>query len=135
MTADSTTTTETPPRVDRTPDTGRRPGLGTALRWEIVKLAAQGRSRYTLLGCVLAPVGIIAVFNAQQQVPSDTIFGRQIHTSGYSMPLFMLAFASQWIFPLLAAIVAGDIFASEDHHGTWKTILTRSVSRGQIFWA
>ena len=37
--------------------------------------------------------------------------------------------------PLLAAVVAGDIFASEDQHGTWKTILTRSVSRSQIFWA
>jgi ABC-2 type transport system permease protein len=51
------------------------------------------------------------------------------------MPLFILAFAGQWIFPLLASIVAGDIFASEDQHGTWKTILTRSVSRGQVFWA
>jgi ABC-2 type transport system permease protein len=28
-----------------------------------------------------------------------------------------------------------DIFANEDQHGTWKTILTRSVSRGQVFWA
>ena len=37
--------------------------------------------------------------------------------------------------PLLTAIVAGDIFASEDQHGTWKTVLTRSTSRGQLFWA
>jgi ABC-2 type transport system permease protein len=47
----------------------------------------------------------------------------------------MLAFAAQWLFPLLCALVAGDIFANEDQHGTWKTILTRSVSRGQVFWA
>jgi ABC-2 type transport system permease protein len=39
------------------------------------------------------------------------------------------------VLPLLAAIVAGDIFAAEDQHGTWKTLLTRSVSRTQIFWA
>jgi ABC-2 type transport system permease protein len=29
--------------------------------------------------------------------------------------------------------VAGDIVASEDHNGTLKTILTRSLGRGQIF--
>jgi len=32
-----------------------------------------------------------------------------------------------------ASLVAGDIFASEDHNGTLKTILTRSLDRGQIF--
>ncbi|QNA77642.1 ABC transporter permease subunit [Streptomyces sp. So13.3] len=117
------------------PAPARRPGTGTALRWEITKLAAQARSRYTLLGCVLAPIAIVLVFNGQQQTPKDTIFGRQIHTSGFAMPLFLLAFASQWIFPVLASLVAGDIFANEDQHGTWKTILTRSVSRTQIFWA
>ena len=31
--------------------------------------------------------------------------------------------------------MAGDIFASEDQHGTWKTVLTRSVSRARLFWA
>jgi ABC-2 type transport system permease protein len=31
--------------------------------------------------------------------------------------------------------VAGDIFASEDQHGTWKTVLTRSASRAKLFWA
>jgi len=35
----------------------------------------------------------------------------------------------------MTAIVAGDIFASEDQHGTWKTVLTRSTSRRRIFWA
>jgi ABC-2 type transport system permease protein len=39
------------------------------------------------------------------------------------------------VLPLLTALVAGDIFASEDQHGTWKTILTRSASRAQLFWA
>lgn len=37
--------------------------------------------------------------------------------------------------PLLTALVAGDIFASEDQYGTWKTVLTRSASRAQLFWA
>ena len=51
------------------------------------------------------------------------------------MALLVLGFASQWLLPLVTAVVAGDIFASEDQHGTWKTVLTRSVSRSRLFWA
>ena len=29
--------------------------------------------------------------------------------------------------------MAGDIFSSEDHFGTWKTVLTRSRGRGELF--
>jgi ABC-2 type transport system permease protein len=115
--------------------THRRPRTATVLRWELTKLAAQARSRYTLLGCVVAPPLVVLVLNGQQRPPKDTLYGRHIHTSGYAMPLLMLAFAAQWLFPLLCALVAGDIFANEDQHGTWKTILTRSVSRSQVFWA
>jgi ABC-2 type transport system permease protein len=105
------------------------------LRWEVAKLAAQARSRALLVVALIAPVAVVLVLNAQEQPPSDAIYGRHIHTSGFAMPLLMLAFAAQWVLPLLAAVVAGDIFANEDQHGTWKTILTRSVSRGQVFWA
>ena len=45
----------------------------------------------------------------------------------------LLLFGAVWLFPLITALVAGDIFASEDHNGTLKTILTRSLERGQIF--
>ena len=37
------------------------------------------------------------------------------------------------MFPLIVALVAGDIIASEDHNGTLKTILTRSLERQEIF--
>jgi ABC-2 type transport system permease protein len=37
--------------------------------------------------------------------------------------------------PLIASLVAGDIVAAEDGNGTLKTILTRSVDRGQVFAA
>jgi hypothetical protein len=36
---------------------------------------------------------------------------------------------------LLTALVTDDIFASEDQHGTWKTVPTLSAGRGQQFWA
>jgi ABC-2 type transport system permease protein len=111
-----------------------RVGVGAALRWELTKLAAQARARYALLFCALAPVVIVFVVNGQGRPPKDTLFGRFIHQSGYAVPLLVLGFAGQWVLPLLTAIVAGDIFASEDQHGTWKTVLTRSVSRAQLFW-
>ena len=40
---------------------------------------------------------------------------------------------SIWAFPLLTALVAGDIVASESQNGTLKTILTRSRNRGEIY--
>ena len=53
--------------------------------------------------------------------------------SGLAIPLVRLLFGSFWLFPLITALVAGDIVASEDDNGTLKTILTRSVDRGQVF--
>jgi ABC-2 type transport system permease protein len=129
------TVTATRPTRAENSSIGRRPGLGAAMRWELVKLTAQIRSRALLAVALIIPPVVVAVLNAQEQPPSDTIYGRHVHDSGYAMPLLMLAWAAQWVLPLLAAIVAGDIFASEDQHGTWKTLLTRSVSRTQIFWA
>jgi ABC-2 type transport system permease protein len=113
----------------------RGPTLLDAIRWETSKLAAQARARATLLICLLAPVLIVVVINGQQRPPKDSLFGRYIHASGYAVPLLILGFAAQWVLPLLTALVAGDIFASEDQHGTWKTVLTRSASRAQLFWA
>ncbi|GAB1640047.1 ABC transporter permease [Krasilnikovia sp. MM14-A1259] len=130
-----TVTTTTTAAATALEPTTRRPGLGAALRWELVKLAAQIRSRALLAAALVIPPAVVAVLNGQEQPPSDTIYGRLIHLSGYAMPLLMLAWAAQWVLPLLAAVVAGDVFASEDQHGTWKTILTRSVSRTQVFWA
>lgn len=137
------TTSTAPSAATRAPDDTpssrherqRRGGLLTALLWEVRKLRSQARTRYTLLVCLLAPVAIVLVVDSQQRPPKDSLYGRYVHESGYAVPLLVLGFAAQWVFPLLTSIVAGDIFASEDQHGTWKTILTRSVSRSSIFWA
>ena len=113
----------------------RRPGLGAALRWEIRKLRAQWRARAVLLIAALAPVVIVVVIHGQSRPPKDTLFGRFAIDNGFALALLVLGFASQWVLPLLTAIVAGDVFASEDQHGTWKTVLTRSTSRSRLFWA
>jgi ABC-2 type transport system permease protein len=113
----------------------RRGGVLQALRWEIRKLRAQYRARAVLIGALLAPIAVVVIVHGQSRPPKDTLFGRFATGNGFALALLMLGFAAQWVVPLLTAIVAGDIFASEDGHGTWKTVLTRSTSRGQLFWA
>jgi ABC-2 type transport system permease protein len=83
--------------------------------------------------CVLAPFLVLAAFKVQGAVPQDTLFGQWVHTSGFAVSLVILGFSGQWALPVLGAVVAGDIFSAEDHLGTWKTILTLSRGRGQIF--
>jgi ABC-2 type transport system permease protein len=106
-----------------------------AVAWEASKLTAQMRTRVALLLCLVGPPLVVVIVKGQQRPPKDSLFGRYVHQSGYALPLLMLGFAGQWVLPLLTAVVAGDIFASEDNHGTWKTVLTRSASRAQLFWA
>ncbi len=113
----------------------RLPSLWDAIWWECRKLRAQARAKYTLLVVLVLPVVIVVVINGQQRPPKDTLFGRYAHESGFSVALLVLGFAAQWVLPLLTTIVAGDIFASEDQLGTWKTVLTRSASRRQLFLA
>ena len=54
-------------------------------------------------------------------------------TRASSLPFVALFFMSFWAFPLITALVAGDVVASESQNGTLKTILTRSRERGQVF--
>jgi ABC-2 type transport system permease protein len=112
-----------------------RAGFGAALGFEMRKLRAQWRTRAVLIGSVLAPIPVAFAIHAQGNPPKDSLFGRYATTNGFALALLVLGYAGQWVLPLLTAIVAGDIFASEDHHGTWKTILTRSVSRSSVFSA
>jgi len=107
----------------------------TAVRWELRKLRAQWRARAVLLAALLGPIPIAFILHGQSRPPKDSLFGRFATENGFALSLLILGFAAQWALPLLTAIVAGDIFASEDQHGTWKTVLTRSTSRSGLFWA
>jgi ABC-2 family transporter len=70
---------------------------------------------------------------AESSMPTDTLFGRTVTDSGFAIPLVVLGFGALWPFAVLASIVGGDVFSAEDRHGTWKTVLTRSRSRGELF--
>jgi ABC-2 type transport system permease protein len=123
---------ETPPALDLPRARG---SLGSAQRWESRKLRAQLRTKVVLVAALLGPIPVAVVIHGQSRPPKDTLFGRFATDNGFALALLVLGFASQWVLPLLTAVVAGDVFASEDQHGTWKTVLTRSTSRGRIFWA
>ncbi|HKS50053.1 MAG TPA: ABC transporter permease [Amycolatopsis sp.] len=107
-------------------------GAGVVYRCELVKLTAQWWVKAILGACFVAPFAFALAIEMQDTEPTDTLFGRWVHDSGFASPLVVLGFATQWGFPLLACLVAGDIFSSEDRYGTWKTILTRSRGRTEI---
>jgi ABC-2 type transport system permease protein len=113
----------------------RVPGAGVVAvcRVELVKLGAQAPARVATAVCCLGPFAFAAILAAQPAVPADTLFGRWVHETGFAIPLVILGFAGSWGFPVLAGLVAGDLFSAEDRLDTWKTALTRSRSRYELF--
>ena len=112
----------------------RRPGVGTVYAWELRKLCAQKRTYLGLAAAVVVPViFVVALLADSSGGPDGVPFGSYVRETGLAIPLVSLAFGSIWLIPLITALVAGDIVATEDQNGTLKTILTRSVERRQVF--
>jgi ABC-2 type transport system permease protein len=107
--------------------------VGTVYRWELRKLRAQKRTYLGLGAATVVPLIFIVALLTGGGGPDDVPFGRYVRETGLAIPLVGLLFSSIWLFPLITSLVAGDIVASEDNHGTLKTILTRSTERWQIF--
>jgi ABC-2 type transport system permease protein len=104
-------------------------------KWEVLKLLAQKRTYLGLGVAVIVPLIFTFVLILKPGGPNDIPLGRYIRETGLALPFVVLFFMSIWAFPLITALVAGDIVASESHNGTLKTILTRSRNRGQIYAA
>jgi ABC-2 type transport system permease protein len=111
----------------------RRSSAWVVYRAELLKLSRLIQVRVMAVLAVAGPFLAVAVLHVQSATPGDTAFGQWVHSSGFAIPMVVLGFGAPWVGPVLTAIVAGDIFSSEDRFGTWKTILTRSHSRGQLF--
>jgi ABC-2 type transport system permease protein len=112
----------------------RSPGVGTVYRWELTKLRYQKRTYLGLGAAALVPIiFVLAIHFRHDRRGGDFAFASYLDRSGLAVPLVILLFGAVWMFPLITALVAGDIIASEDHNGTLKTVLTRSLERGQIF--
>jgi ABC-2 type transport system permease protein len=115
--------------------TRRRPSTLIVLRWEVAKLLRQKRTYLGWALVVVLPLFFVVFQNVHQRHDrgAGNIFASQITQSGLATPVLMLLFLSAFLLPVVTALVAGDIFANEDGNGTLKTILTRSVNRGQVF--
>jgi ABC-2 type transport system permease protein len=113
----------------------RRVSVPRAYRFELVKLVSQWRIRLLVLACWIAPAFFVAAVSQQSTLPSDTLFGRWMHATGWAGALVMLGFAGTWALPLLTSVVAGDVFASEDRLGTWRHLLVAVRSPRRIFAA
>ena len=115
----------------------RRPSTLTVYRWELRKLVSQKRTYLGLALVVILPLFFVIFQSVHQRHDHgpDNIFAAQITQSGLATPVLMLLFLSAFLLPVVALLVAGDIVANEDGNGTLKTILTRSVNRGQVFAA
>jgi ABC-2 type transport system permease protein len=111
-------------------------GVARVYKWELAKLAAQKRTYLGLGAAIAVPIiFVVALLFQPGGGPNDVSLGRYIRDSGIVTPFVVLIFMSIWGFPLITALVAGDIVASETHNGTLKTILTRSRERGEVFTA
>ncbi len=108
-------------------------GVGLAYATELQKLIAQLTTRILILVCAIGPLAFALILKVQSGTPSDALFGVWVHSSGFAVSLVILGFAGSWGFPIIAGVLAGDLFSSEDRHGTWKTILTRSCTREDVF--
>jgi ABC-2 type transport system permease protein len=124
------TATVAPPRAE-----ARSAPMTRGYRFELVKLLSQWRIRVLLLGCWLAPAGFVAAVSLQSQLPTDTVFGRWMHATGWAGSLVVLVFSCTWALPLLTSLVAGDVFAAEDRLGTWRHLLVAVRSPRRIFVA
>ncbi len=105
----------------------------SVFRAESRKLRTQLATRVLALICVLGPFAFAGVLRIQSGSPADTLFGVWVHTTGFAVSLVVLGFAGAWGFPVIAGVLAGDMFSSEDRYGTWKTVLTRSRTRWDLF--
>src|SRR5581483_8416876 len=107
--------------------------IARVYRWEITKPLAQKRTYLGIGTAIAIPIIFVVVLVIQHGGPNDVPLGRYIRDTGLAVPFVVLFFMSIWGLPLITALVAGDIVASESQNGTLKTILTRSRDRGEVF--
>jgi ABC-2 type transport system permease protein len=113
-------------------------GALIAYRWELRKLTAQKRMWLGIAAAVLVPVIFLVSIQISKVTlhppdgPYDTPLGTNLRASGLALDLVVFKLIGVVGPALIVAIVAGDIVAGEDVAGTLKTVLVRSLRRGEI---
>jgi ABC-2 type transport system permease protein len=129
------TATATAPTAPAETLAARPVSVARAFRFELVKQLSQWRVRLLILACWIGPALAVIVVSGQSTLPSDTLFGREMHATGWAGALVVLSFAGSWFFPLLTSVIAGDVFSAEDRLGTWRHLLVAVRSPRRIFLA
>jgi ABC-2 type transport system permease protein len=114
---------------------GRPVPVARIVRFELLKQFSAWRVRLLIGLCWLGPGLLVFAIDQQSTLPSDTLFGRWMHATGWAGPLVVLGVAGTWALPLLTSLVAGDVFASEDRLGTWRHLLIAVRSHRRVFAA
>jgi ABC-2 type transport system permease protein len=107
--------------------------------WELRKLAAQKRSWVGLAAAAIVELVFLMSIELSKVTPHDGPYadpmGAGLRHSGLALTPVVLKEVAYFGPAIIAALVAGDIVANEDGGGTLKTILVRSVRRGEILAA
>jgi ABC-2 type transport system permease protein len=107
--------------------------------WELRKLAAQKRTWAGLAAAVIVQLVFLISILISKVTPNDGPYadpmGHGLRHSGLALTPVVLKEMAYFGPTIIAALVAGDIVANEDGGGTLKTILVRSVRRGEILAA
>ena len=107
--------------------------------WELRKLAAQKRSWVGLAAAAIVQLVFLISIQISKVTPNDGPYadpmGQGLRHSGLALTPVVLKEVAYFGPAIIAALVAGDIVANEDGGGTLKTILVRSVRRGELLAA
>ena len=111
-------------------------GALIAYRWELRKLTAQRRNWLGIAAAALVPVIFLISIQISKVTPHDgpydTPLGPNLRHTGLALDFVVFKLMAVIGPTLIAALVAGDIVAGEDMGGTLKTILVRSLRRGEV---
>ena len=104
--------------------------LAVSYRGELFKLLAQRR---TWLGFATAAIGpIVYLLLELAQGPPGAPLADNLGHTGVGFALVVFKLIAVFGPAVIAALVAGDIVATEFADGTMKTVLTRSLSRSEL---
>jgi ABC-2 type transport system permease protein len=108
-----------------------------AYGWELRKLVRQKRTWAGLAAAAIYALAFVIALSVKKNagLPPDIPLAKQVTDSAVVLPLALISFATFFGAPVISALVAGDIVASEDANNTLKMILTRSTGRGTIYAA
>ncbi|BAU28563.1 ABC-2 type transport system permease protein [Aneurinibacillus soli] len=94
---------------------------------ETQKIFLKKKTSVFLFLTAIFPIGMAFIFSLLQNKAGVTLF------VGANFPLFILGIGVNFLFPLLIFMMASDIFAGEQGDHTLKIVLTRPITRFNVF--